>query len=322
MAESGTATFTSPDDYRAGMGHGSVDLVLTHNGNFKARLTWLKLRHLQVLRSRENLPRITYVTLPPGRAFVWFPIGPDARPTWSGIELKCGDILFHSRGERGHHRTRGATQWGLISLPARQLAAYAMALNDRELIAPPAGRVLRPTPSVAAHLRRLVAKACRVAESNPEIIAHPEAARALEQELIHALVECLTADDAYGNLTTKRHHGEIMVRLEDALAAHAGRQPSASELCDTIGVSERTLRLCCAEFIGLSPARYIRLRRLNMVRTALRRADPSTTSVAEIAQRYQFSEPRRFEATYRATFGETPSATLRQGYGRASAEIA
>src|SRR5262249_5442327 len=215
--------------------------------------------------------------------FVWFPIGFDAHPIWNGMELKCGDILLHSRGERGHYRTKAASQWGLMSLPSRQLAAYGKALTGRKLIAPAVGRILRPPPSAAAHLRGLLAKACRVAETDPDIIAHPEAARALEQELIHALVDCLAGEDVYGKLATKRHPAESMARFEEALAAGDGRQPSAPELSTAIGVPERTLRQCCTELIGLSPGRYIRLRRLNMVRAALRRADPTTASVAEIA---------------------------------------
>src|SRR5262249_24220666 len=117
---------------------------------------------------------------------VWLPIGPDARPIWNGMALKCGDVLLHSRGERGHHRTRAASQWVLMSLPSRQLAACGQALTGRKLIVPAAGRILRPTPGAAAQLRHLLAKACRVAEAHPDIIAHPAAARALEHELIHA----------------------------------------------------------------------------------------------------------------------------------------
>jgi AraC-like DNA-binding protein len=79
-----------------------------------------------------------------------------------------------------------------------------------------------------------------------------------------------------------------------------------------LGVSERTLRACCAEFLGMSPGRYIRLRRLNLVRAALRCADPATTSVGELARRYGFSELGRFAIRYRTIFGETPSATLRR----------
>jgi len=129
--------------------------------------------------------------------------------------------------------------------------------------------------------------------------------------LLHALVKRLTADDANGNLKTRRHHADIMVRFEDALTAHGGSQLNMPALCSAIGVPERTLRVCCTEFLDMSPARYLLLRRLNMVHSALRRADPETESVAEIARSCQFQEPGRFAVTYRTIFGEMPSTTLR-----------
>jgi transcriptional regulator GlxA family with amidase domain len=51
---------------------------------------------------------------------------------------------------------------------------------------------------------------------------------------------------------------------------------------------------------------------LNGARSALRRADPATASVAEIARRCQFPELGRFAVTYRTVFGEMPSSTLRK----------
>lgn len=44
-----------------------------------------------------------------------------------------------------------------------------------------------------ASLRWLHVDARRLAEKKPELIAHPGVARALEQDLIYALVACLTA---------------------------------------------------------------------------------------------------------------------------------
>jgi transcriptional regulator GlxA family with amidase domain len=96
------------------------------------------------------------------------------------------------------------------------------------------------------------------------------------------------------------------------LTAHGGSQLNIPALCSAIGVPERTLRVCCTEFLDMSPARYLLLRRLNMVRSALRRADPETESVAEIARSCQFQEPGRFAVTYRTIFGEMPSSTLRR----------
>ncbi|WP_312017509.1 helix-turn-helix domain-containing protein [Bradyrhizobium sp. AUGA SZCCT0431] len=102
-----------------------------------------------------------------------------------------------------------------------------------------------------------------------------------------------------------------MASFEDALAAHDHPHLNLPQLCMAIGVPERTLRLCCTEFLGISPTRYYLLRRLNRARSALRHADPETASVAQIARDHQFLEHGRFALAYRAIFGEMPSTTLR-----------
>ena len=76
-----------------------------------------------------------------------------------------------------------------------------------------------------------------------------------------------------------------------------------------LAVSDRTLRLCCAEFLRMSPTQYVPLRRLEAVRRALRDVKPDIV-VAEIARRFGFSELGHFAETYRARFGEAPTATL------------
>ena len=66
--------------------------------------------------------------------------------------------------------------------------------------------------------------------------------------------------------------------------------------------------------IGLSPQRYLWLRRMNLVRRALALANPNrlANSVTGIASDYGFTEFGCFSVQYRAMYGESPSATLRQ----------
>ena len=102
----------------------------------------------------------------------------------------------------------------------------------------------------------------------------------------------------------------VMIRFEDVLAAHRDRPIYMPELCIAIDVSERTLRTCCAEFLVMSPGRYLRLLQLKLARTALQTADATTTSVAAIARLYGFAELLPVaEPLYRTAYGETPSTT-------------
>jgi AraC-like DNA-binding protein len=312
MAQNGTATFANPDDYSAAIGVARVNLVMTAGRDFKGRLTWLNLGHLHLLQGRENLPRIGFFALSPAQTFVSFPTNTDAPLTYRGFGLQFGDVVFHGRGERSHQRTNGEGQWGLISLPPEQLAACGKALTGSTMIPPLEGRILRPSWTAARPLLRLHSKACRLVETRHELAAKSEVARALEQEFLYALVNCLTADEAERNPKTRQHHADIMARFEDALAVYADPHLNLGALCSAIGVPERTLRMCCSEFLGMSPTRYYLLRRLNMARSELRRADPATATVAEIARNYRFLQPGRFAVAYRSVFDEMPSSTLRR----------
>jgi AraC-like DNA-binding protein len=223
------------------------------------------------------------------------------------VKLHPGDIVLLGPRERIHRRTSKASSWSFISLTRKDLAAHA----GIDLISPKVAKILRPPPGAVAHLSRLHAEACRLAETKSELVTRQEVVRTIEHGVLDSLVNCLTAADACGHAAAGRRHISIMARFEATLATNDNRKLSARELCAAVGVSERTLEGYCLEVLGMSPGSYARLRRLNLVRAALRRADPTITRVSELARRYGFSELRRFAVTYRTVFGETPSTTLR-----------
>jgi AraC-like DNA-binding protein len=310
MPTSGTSIYVDPDDYQAMFREGRINLVLTNGVGFKARQTWVEFGRLHLLRNEENLPRVAYISLPPERVFVGFPIGSVLLPTWGGTKLRSGDVVLHGVGERMHYRTNAASRWGYVSLAPHHLAAHRRAIAGIDPGVPSMGRILRPTGRARSELLSLHAQACHLADTKPKMIAHPEVARSLEQQLAHALVKCLVADEVYDPTPTKRHYRSIMARFEKVLEGRLDRPLRMPDVCATIEVSQRTLRTCCAEFLGLSPGHYIRLRRLNIARGVLRDANPGATTVAEIARRSGFTELGRFAAIYRTAFGEPPSTTL------------
>jgi AraC-like DNA-binding protein len=308
MAEGDTFTCGDPDGYAVGFGDVRVDLTVTGAGEFRARLVRLKMKHLQVYWCREDLPRIARISLPPERIFVSFPVGPESL-TSNGLVLRKGDLILHGRGERTHQRSENACQWALISFSPEQFANCSKALLGHSIAPPRVSRIVRPPRAEWLGLQRLVRQACGLAEAQQKLFS-PDVARALEQEILDAVIHCVASKGRVEKSRTRHHHAAVMVRFEEELDKYLDRKVAMPTLCAAIGVAERTLRMCCAEFLGVGPRRYLLLRRLNRARAALRRADPATASVAQVARNHQFLELGRFAVKYRITFGESPSTTL------------
>jgi AraC-like DNA-binding protein len=311
MAESCTLTFSNADGYTAGFGGVRINLTITGAGDFDARLMRLKLNQLEACRCCESLPRIAYISLPPERIFLSFPLGTTSLVS-NGFALRNGDMVLHGRGERTHQRSEGACRWGLISLSAEQFESSSKALTGQEIAPPHASRILRPARADVSRFQRLFREACHLAEARQKLLERQEVARALEQELLHAIINCLAAEENDDRSRARYHHSVVMSRFEESLSKGIDQKLKMPALCAEIGVPERSLRMCCAKFLGVSPARYLLLRRLNKTRSALRRANPSIATVAEVARNHQFLELGRFAVMYRTTFGESPSVTLQR----------
>jgi hypothetical protein len=82
MPGSGTGTFIDPDDYQASLRQARINLLVTPQGAFNARLTWATLHNLQLLHSEEDMPRIAYVSLAPALVFVGFMTRLDPPMLW------------------------------------------------------------------------------------------------------------------------------------------------------------------------------------------------------------------------------------------------
>ena len=113
--------------------------------------------------------------------------------------------MFYSAGESLHQRTSGTSHWSIVSVDPKFFAGSSKALTGSEITPPPIGEALRPLPSNAIKLRRLHAKACRLAETYPQTVMNREVARSIEQDIIYTLVNCLTAEAARNKSAKQRH---------------------------------------------------------------------------------------------------------------------
>ena len=288
MPSSAVHHFTAPDDYATAIRGTKAELTLTEHGRFTAKLIRIDLHRLLAQRYAENLPRVMHSANMTGRAMISFLTEPGPSLLAGGLKMYSSTIIQHSEAQNYFQRSSGSACFGTLSLPVADIVSVGAAIAGLDLTPPNDARTLTPAPYAIAKLRRLHAAAGQLAEDAAEIIAHLQAARGLEQALIEALVGCLSIGEVREDRLAQRHHSLIIRRFRRVVEENPDQPLYMPELCTAIRVSERTLRACCQEQLGMSPKRYLLLRRIHSARRALRGSAPGATTVTEIATQYGF----------------------------------
>jgi AraC-like DNA-binding protein len=310
MLSSAVRNFTDPDAYAAAIRHARFQLTVTERGHFTAEIICIDLHRLWMQRFSDSLPHITHSDSPGGRAIISFRTQPGPGLSWNGFDVQPAHIIRHRESGSSYLYSSGATSIGTMSLPLEDMASVGVVIAGCDLTPPHDALVVTPQPEAMAKLRRLHAAAGHLAETAPEVIAHPEAARGLEQALVEAMIGCFATSGTAEELSAQRRHERIMRRFHEQVEKHLGEPLYFPEICRAIGVAERTLRICCHERLGRSPKQYLLARRLHLTRRDLSRAKPGAVTVTEVASRYGFWHFGRFAGAFHARFGETPSCTL------------
>ncbi len=318
MAQSDIFNFDDPDRFQATIRAGTYEVFVKSRGSFRAELTRIDLQRLWMQRSDTNLPWLMNAVNDPQRAPILFLADADqATLGESGTEVSPGEILVYRRQAIKHSWTSGPSRLASMSLTHEDLASAGEAIAGRELTVPLNTYVARPAPAAMANLTALHKAAGELAKNSPEVLTIPAVAHALDQKLVHAMIVCLSADEATERRSCGWQHSKVIARFERFLEAKQYQPAYLAEICAAIGASERTLRTCCQEHYGMGPVRYLWLRRMHLARRALLRTDASAATVTMIATEHGFWELGRFSVEYRALFGESPSMSLQRPPGAA-----
>ncbi|MDE0134456.1 MAG: AraC family transcriptional regulator [Acidimicrobiaceae bacterium] len=178
----------------------------------------------------------------------------------------------------------------------------AVALPLRRLSSQQAGRVRRVAdPELSKRFRAAAANALRSWDADSQSISVP-------RSVVHALMlELLTAPSAIDGSS----HSSIQIyrAARDAMVNALTKSPSMSEIAARVGTSRRTLEHAFDTCVGVSPARFHKLLRLNSARRLLENGQHSVHHAATSSGLHHLG---RFSGDYRDLFGELPSDTARR----------
>lgn len=316
MTNSALRYCNDPEEFQNVIRGGRVRVFVSARGKYQGEVARIDLPRIWMQRFWQSLPALVHAKIDPRPAVIFLSDAQQSPFVHSGASLGPGDVLCPALGDEHHIRYPAGGTLSSCSMTAADLAFFGRMLTGRELHAPPTNRVIHPQIHLMSRLRSVHSEIVSLAANTPDILAVPEVGRAVEQALARAAIACLADSDEKDKARVSGSK-RAMRRFEELLEARQDEPLYIPEICAAAGVGERTLRAYCQEHLGMSPHRYLWLRRMNLARRALLRTDAKTTTVTDIATQYGFGELGRFAVSYRAMFGESPSATLRgrQGAG-------
>ncbi len=146
----------------------------------------------------------------------------------------------------------------------------------------------------------------------PKLLQDSSFVDVIEREVLEALLDATTEvlwclPISYRNRVARSAEKYMMANLDACV--------SITDICKTIGCTERTLYLGFQEAFGMSPKRYLKALCLNAVRRDLCNPIQKAT-VTDIAIRWGFLHFGRFALYYRKMFEESPSQTLLRHRGK------
>ncbi|MES9958170.1 MAG: helix-turn-helix domain-containing protein [Sedimenticola sp.] len=147
----------------------------------------------------------------------------------------------------------------------------------------------------------------------PEILNYPPALEAFNKSLI-AMVEMLVRNKLQQPIKQRgrpfladpRIIRVAVEYIEDRLDPTL----TMKDIMRVTGLSEKTLRNSFVRFLGISPQRYIQLRKLHLAKNMIINGMSHNLNISEIAATVGYWDAGRFSARYKRLFGELPSITL------------
>jgi AraC family ethanolamine operon transcriptional activator len=250
----------------------------------------------------KSFPRIIDAQLAPNCTAIAFTMDEGIPVRFNGVEDVLPAIAIGTGGSLYTQVEKGPRSYTSI--------IFSPAVEDRGwLEGGPTWRFYVVSKLMQHRLRRLVLQVLAVAT---EFADDPESevlASAMRESLF-AAVDAAVADVVTAPEITRANFSakfKIFRDAEAVIAEHYDSPIYSGDVAQQIGVSVRTLHDAILQYRGMSLHRYLRLRRLWLVRQRLL---AGTHSVKAAALAFGFWHLSDFSHNYFLQFGETPSATL------------
>jgi len=254
------------------------------------------------LNVTRSFPRIVDAQLRPNCTAIGFTMDDGVPIRFNGVERDKSVVVIGS----------GGAAYTAIERVERRYASIVVTPSIKDRGWPQATanfHIFETSPTGQQRLRTLVTEILSATERFDASIDVVATSAAIRESLL-ACVDSVFADvvpTKWASHANSTRQFKIFQDVRAVLAGSLGRPVYSEELAQHVGISVRSMHDAILRYRGMSLHRYLRLRRLWLVR---KRLLAGADSVKATALAFGFWHLGDFSGSYRLQFGETPSETL------------
>ncbi len=304
--------FSECDAFKELLRHEDAEITQIRAGSFINTVSLVPLEHMVFRYGTKATPWIACGTAAPGHVSLLVDLNYGVFPTINGIRQEKGPLVqLYGGGAEHCSMAVDHGEYALVPIPNPVLENALRGLGiGRMPVEPGRFTALCPENESFRMLLDTIKSLQSGATDTPEMFQSEEVRRTAERELLTRLALVISASEPSQRLDFRMDRMKVFGKARAFLHENSHSPVYLAELCAATGMPERTLRDVFHSVLGVSPLKYLQLRRMRQVRMALLEADKRVHSVKQIALAGGFWELGRFAVEYKSLFGESPSLTL------------
>ncbi|MEB3177953.1 MAG: helix-turn-helix domain-containing protein [Nostocaceae cyanobacterium] len=305
--------FTDVDHFTEFLAYRQIKLIQLTPGKLESEFLSVKIGDLYFTRSSANQAiqscgqkHQKYVTF----TILWFTEGSNFYS--HALPLCPQTSLFGF--DRHREVDLVSSQQGMMTeifIPVETFLAYANQLQRHDLddrfLAINYASIL---PDKMAELKHYLQQLFWLVKHNPAWLQQPDIATLITNDIIPLLIMEIPINRSYSPSLKPSRRSRLISQAQEEMLAHLEKPLTLKELATRLGSSSSALSYGFQDLFGMSPMRYLKVRRLNAVRRCLKVSDPESCSIATLANKFGFWSGGHFARDYKTMFGELPSDTL------------
>ena len=219
--------------------------------------------------------------------------------TFDCIKLSKGDIVFFDDEKAYNFMSKDAIKVAIVSIPHTKMKHLQSALHAAT------GHYMKDSEDILASTLQKILEAFTNNAKNLNL-------QQIEDDIVVLLTNLFDTQTPKIAKLTKSE--KTVLEILEQIYGHMDGKVSIGSLAKQYSLSEHALQNSFKSLFGFTPKRFLLLLKLNHVHYDLKHANPASSSVSRIAQKWGFAHMGRFSAYYTDLFEENPSLTLKREY--------